>query len=208
MGLGDPASGQQQSRRLAVGPGGLRPPGVRAIKRFFRSAFEDGFLNRLFGHRAPCLLLARGFKVSRPQCGVCARDLDLPNRSAETFLLAAPIAASAANAHVNGASNWLFFGTKVLVAAVSSHLAAVLSMSVAFFGEKVVVAMVRRGGGNLEPLVLCKTCGAQVLARVYPASQQYYGWDWLAKLEPRPLRARYPVLQRLARIRRFIPSPG
>jgi hypothetical protein len=176
------------------------------MRRFFSGAFEGRWLSRLFARRAACFLLARGFKVSRPRCGVCARDLDLPDRSAETFLLAAPIAAFGSDVQLNGASNWLFFGTKVLVAAVSSHLSALLNMSVAFFGEKVVVAMARRGAGNREPLVLCKTCGAQVLARVYPASQQYYGWDWLAKLEPRPVRARYPVLQRLAR--RFIPSPG
>jgi len=140
--------------------------------------------------------------LQTPRCVVCARELDLPDRDSESFLLAAPMANANVPARVNGASTWLFFGTKVLVAAVSTRLAPMLETSVAFFGEKVLVAMVRTRGGDRAPVVLCRNCGAIVLTKVNPPSRDYYGWDWLADLKPR----KEPPL---ARIRRLLPiSPS
>ncbi len=136
--------------------------------------------------------------MQTPRCAVCAREFDLPDRDSESFLLAAPMANAKASAPVNGANTWLFFGTKVLVAAVSTRLAPMLDASVAFFGEKVLVAMARIRGRDRGPVVFCRNCGALVLSKVNPPSRDSYGWDWLADLKPRKEPA-------LARIRRLLP---
>ncbi len=156
-------------------------------------------LHRLVSRRpSECFLLGKGYRLQSPRCSLCARELDLPDRNSETFLLAAPMANAKPSIPVNGASTWLFFGTKVLVAAVSKRLAPMLDASVAFFGEKVLVAMARIHGADRGPLVFCRDCGASVLEKVNPPSRDFYGWDWLADLKPR----KEPPL---ARLRRLLP---
>jgi hypothetical protein len=95
------------------------------------------------------------------------------------------MAESRTDGRTNGASTWLFFGSKVLVASVSSRLAPMLDASVTFFGEKVLVAMARTQNETQKPLLLCQDCGNSVLEKVNPPSQPLYRWDWLAELKPR-----------------------
>ncbi len=139
-------------------------------------------LARFFGKRTPeCFLLGRGLELTLPRCGACGKDLDLPDPAGEAFLLAAPMSDLAEN----GDRNWLFYGTKVLVAVVSARLAPLLNASVAMFGEKVLVAMARNRAGGRQAIVLCGNCAANVLARVNPPNRQHYVWDWLAEFKPR-----------------------
>ncbi len=155
-------------------------------------------LHRLVSRRpSVCFLIGKGYRVQTPRCALCARELDLPDRNSETFLLAAPMANAKLSAPANGSSTWLFFGTKVLVAAVSTRLAPMLDASVALFGEKVLVAIARIHGER-APIVFCRNCGASILEKVNPASADRYGWDWLADLKPR----KEPPL---ARLRRLLP---
>lgn len=155
-------------------------------------------LHRLISRRPPvCFLIGKGYRVQTPRCALCARELDLPDRNSETFLLAAPMANAKPSAPANGSSTWLFFGTKVLVAAVSTRLAPMLDASVALFGEKVLVAIARIRGER-APIVFCRNCGRSILEKVNPPSADRYGWDWLADLKPR----KEPPL---ARLRRLLP---
>lgn len=179
------------------------------LKRILPRAPFYGVLARFFNRReAGCFVLGKGFRVSGPRCAICAADLDLPYRGSETFLLAAPMLEPKTDSSAAPANNWLFFGTKVLVAMVSSRLAALLERSVAFFGERILVAMAKRRGDAREPILFCKSCAANLLARVSPASAQYYAWDWLAELEPRGPEAGWQVRQKLAKVRRYLPIHG
>jgi hypothetical protein len=181
---------------MAVAPDMSKP------ERFLARGSGTGMLSRLFNRKpSPCFILGEGLRVETPLCCICGKDLDLPDRSGEAFMLAAPMANSRAPAPSNGAATWLFFGTKVLVAAVSARLAPLLEASVAFFGEKVLVVMAKIRGGSREPIVFCRGCGVNVLEKVNPPSRKYYLWDWLADLKPR----RKPAL---AKFRRHLPAPS
>jgi len=177
-----------------VAASGVDRPGVPLPRES-----ANAMLHRLVSRRPPvCYLIGKGYRVQTPHCALCAKELDLPDRKSETFMLAAPMANAKPSAPANGSSTWLFFGTKVLVAAVSTRLAPLLEASVALFGEKVLVAIARMHGGERAPIVFCRSCGATILEKVNPASADRYGWDWLADLKPR----KEPPL---ARLRRLLP---
>src|SRR5271157_2223793 len=179
------------------------------LKRLFSRAPKSGVVDRIFARRRTgCLVLGRGFTVSAPRCCACGKNLSVPHPGGETFLLAAPMLEPGEHPSADSAGTWLFFGANVLVATVSPRLAAMLDSSVAFFGERILVAMVRMGMGAREPRLLCKPCGADVLSKVNPPSQQYYAWDWLAELEPRGRELGFPPRNRLAKGLRCLSIAG
>jgi hypothetical protein len=139
---------------------------------------------------------------------VCGEPIHFPDQHSESFSLASPMLQAGRSSYPNGMS-WLFFGSKVLVATVNSKLAGLLNASVAFFGDRVLVGMARLGTRPRAPILFCKSCGTKVLARVNPPSQGYYGWDWVARLEPRRRELHFvPVRDKLEEVQHYAPNPG
>jgi len=170
-----------------VAASGVDRPGVPLPRES-----ANAMLHRLVSRRPPvCYLIGKGYRVQTPHCALCAKELDLPDRKSETFMLAAPMANAKPSAPANGSSTWLFFGTKVLVAAVSTRLAPLLEASVALFGEKVLVAMPPWIGRKRTPYLFCFPCGQNVLAKVSGNGGNRYCWDWLAEMEPRDFGQRW-----------------
>jgi hypothetical protein len=174
--------------------------------RFFHCAREE--LRRLISRPASaCFILGRGLAVfDRPRCRLCAERLEIPARGGETYRLAAPIVAELTRA---ADRDWLFFGSRIMVAMVSARLTTLLLHNcVTHLGDQVLVAMAHRNGGRHEAVLFCKPCGQGVLHKVSPAGQPHYGWDRLAELHPSGRWTRFPFVGPMARLTRRQPIPG
>jgi hypothetical protein len=136
-----------------------------------------------------CYLLEHGLQLAQPRCAACGIEFDPPRLVGERFRVALQVFDSRMGLEVTPTTRMLV-GTKVLISRAGAPLGPLLDRSITYVGARVMVASVRFRPGRYLPILMCRTCGHNVMSHLNLDSEANYAWDWIVQFRPRKLLSR------------------